>query len=188
MVMVSGVCTRLVFCVLLLIPLPLEAATVGGQVTDATGAAIEGARVVLRGVATGEERIAETDSSGRFNIDAPATGTYLVIVTRVGFSEAARTVAVTAAEQTLDVPVQLDLGGVTAEVTVTAARADRESRQIPLHVESLTSESMRQTNPLSTGDALANIANLTPVGNGPFGVRPRLRGLDSTRSPGPRRR
>jgi outer membrane cobalamin receptor len=25
------------------------------------------------------------------------------------------------------------------------------------------------------------VANITPVGNGPFGVRPRLRGLDSTR-------
>ncbi|MCC7003110.1 MAG: TonB-dependent receptor, partial [Gemmatimonadaceae bacterium] len=30
-------------------------------------------------------------------------------------------------------------------------------------------------------DALATTANITPVGNGPFGVRPRLRGLDSTR-------
>ena len=39
----------------------------------------------------------------------------------------------------------------------------------------------QQANPLSTGDALATAANVTPVGNGPFGVRPRLRGLDSTR-------
>ena len=40
---------------------------------------------------------------------------------------------------------------------------------------------IRQTNTLSTGDALTSVANITPVGNGPFGVRPRLRGLDSTR-------
>jgi outer membrane receptor protein involved in Fe transport len=179
--MVRGVFVHVAFCALFLMALPLEAATVGGQVTDATGAAVPGARVVLRGVATGEERVTESDTGGRFSIDTPATGAYLVIVRRAGFSEAARTVVVMAAEETLDVQVQLHLGGVTAEVTVTAARAERESRQIPLHVESLAGESTRQTNPLSTGDALSSIANVTPVGNGPFGVRPRLRGLDSTR-------
>ena len=179
--MVSGLGARVVFCVAILVALPLEAATVGGRVSDSTGAALPGARVVLRGVATGQETGVETDGEGRFSVEAPATGTYLVIVTRAGFSEAARTVLVTTVEETLDVPVQLDLGGVTAEVTVTAARAERESRQIPLHVESVTGESTRQTNPLSTGDALSNVANVTPVGNGPFGVRPRLRGLDSTR-------
>ena len=33
-----------------------------------------------------------------------------------------------------DVPVQLELGGLSAEVSVTATRAERETRQIPLHV------------------------------------------------------
>src|SRR6185503_12330108 len=58
---------------------------------------------------------------------------------------------------------------------------DREIREIPLHVETLTADAIAPTNPLSTGDALAGVVNITPVGNGPFGVRPRLRGLDSTR-------
>ncbi len=180
--MQSGACVRgVVFLAAILAALPLEAATVGGRVSDSTGAALPGARVVLRGVATGQETVVETDGEGRFILEAPATGTYLLIATRPGFSEVARTVVVTATEETLDVPVQLNLGGLTAEVTVTAARAERESRQIPLHVESLTGESTRQTNPVSTGDVLSNLANITPVGNGPFGIRPRVRGLDSTR-------
>ena len=180
--MQSGTCVRgVVFLAAILAALPLEAATVGGRVSDSTGAALPGARVVLRGVATGQETVVETDGEGRFILEAPATGTYLLIATRPGFSEVARTVVVTATEETLDVPVQLNLGGLTAEVTVTAARAERESRQIPLHVESLTGESTRQTNPVSTGDVLSNLANITPVGNGPFGIRPRVRGLDSTR-------
>ena len=66
-------------------------------------------------------------------------------------------------------------------MVVTASRAERDSRQIPLHVETITSAAIEQTNPISTGDALTMAANITPVGNGPFGVRPRLRGLDSTR-------
>src|SRR3970040_411766 len=88
--MVSGLGARVVFCVAILVALPLEAATVGGRVSDSTGAALPGARVVLRGVATGQETGVETDGEGRFSVEAPATGTYLVIVTRAGFSEAAR--------------------------------------------------------------------------------------------------
>ena len=174
-------CLRMVIGVVLLAALPLEAATVVGSVVDATGAALPGARVVIRGVATGQETVAETDGQGRFQVAVAGTGTFLVIVTRAGFSEVARTVVVLTPDDMLDVPVQLEVGAVTAQVTVTAARAERETRQIPLHVESVTGEVASQANPLSTGDVLSTLANVTPVGNGPFGVRPRVRGLDSTR-------
>lgn len=157
------------------------AAVIAGVITDATGAALPGAAIVVRDVATGRERTAVSGPDGKYTIEAAGTGTYLVLVTRLGFSEAARTVVVTQAERRLDVPVQLELGGWSTEVSVTAARAAREIRQIPLHVETLSGAAVAQTNPLSTGDALSTVANITPVGNGPFGVRPRLRGLDSTR-------
>ncbi len=161
--------------------LSASAATVGGAVSDATGGALPGTRVVLRGVATGQESVVETGGDGRFQIDVPTPGTYLVIVTRPGFSQAARTVVIAQDDETLDVPIQLELGALSAEVTVTTARAERETRQIPLHVESMSRATIEQSNPLSAGDALSVAANITPVGNGPFGVRPRLRGLDSTR-------
>ena len=157
------------------------AAVIAGVVTDATGAALPGATVVLRDVATGREKTAVSGPDGKYSLEAAGTGTYLVLVTRLGFSEAARTVVVTQAERRIELPVQLELGGWSTEVSVTAARAAREIRQIPLHVETLSGAAVAQTNPLSTGDALATVANITPVGNGPFGVRPRLRGLDSTR-------
>ena len=160
---------------------PAAAATVAGTVSDATGAALPGARVTLRGVATGQESSLETGTDGRFLLDAPSTGPYLVIVSRPGFSEAARVIVVTAADEALEVPVRLEVGVFSAEVSVTAARAPRETRQIPLHVDTITRAAIEQTNTLSTGDALTLAANITPVGNGPFGVRPRLRGLDSTR-------
>jgi outer membrane receptor protein involved in Fe transport len=66
-------------------------------------------------------------------------------------------------------------------VNVTASRAGREARTIPLHVETIPGDVVAGAIPRSTGDALANIANITQVGDGPFGIRPRLRGLDSTR-------
>ena len=90
-------CVLVVFIIVLAAVLavrPAAAATVRGTVSDATGAVVAGARVVLRGVATGQESSVETGGDGRFQLDAPAPGTYLVIVTRAGFSEAARTVVV----------------------------------------------------------------------------------------------
>jgi hemoglobin/transferrin/lactoferrin receptor protein len=160
---------------------PAFAATVHGIVSDVTGAALPGSHVVLRGVATGQEIETETSADGRFQFEAAGVGAYLVIVTRQGFSEAARTVVIESADASIDVPVQLDLGVLSAQVSVTAARSERETRQIPLHVETIARGSIEQANTLSTGDALSSVANITPVGNGPFGVRPRLRGLDSTR-------
>jgi outer membrane receptor protein involved in Fe transport len=165
----------------LLLAIPADAATVRGLVSDASGGHVPGAHVVLRGVATGQESSVETSADGRFQFDVSALGTYLIIITRDGFSEAARTLAIVDADATFDLPVQLEVGGLTAEITVTAARAERETRQIPLHVETIPKAAIEQANTLSTGDALATVANVTPVGNGPFGVRPRLRGLDSTR-------
>ena len=170
-----------VFIAAVLTSAPVFAATVRGVVSDGTGAALPDSHVVLRGVATGQETATDTGTDGRFQLDTPVTGTYLVIVTRPGFSEAARTIVIETAEAMVDVPVQLDLGGFNAQVSVTAARSERETRQIPLHVETIMRASIDQDNTLSTGDALTTLANITPVGNGPFGVRPRLRGLDSTR-------
>ncbi len=174
---------RVVFVLLaiLLFTLPVGAASLGGVVSDPSGGVLPGARVVMRGVATGQESVAETGADGRFSFDVPAAGSYLLIFTRSGFSEAARTVIVNSTQDTVEVSVQLDLGRITAELSVTAARAERENRQIPLHVDSISSAAIEQINPISTGDALLVTANVTPVGNGPFGVRPRLRGLDSTR-------
>ena len=160
---------------------PAAAATVSGSVSDVFGGVLPDAHVVIREVATGQAYSADTDATGRFTLDVPSTGTYLVIVTHPGFSEAARTVAIGGRDDALDVSVRLEVGTLSAEVSVTAARAQRESRQIPLHVETMTKDAIEQTNPLSTGEALTSAANITPVGDGPFGVRPRLRGLDSTR-------
>jgi len=171
-----------VFLLAVLTAAPAFAATVRGVVSDVTGAALPDSHVVLRGLATGQEVETDTGADGRFELETPTPGTYLVIVTRPGFSEAARTVVVESPDAAVDVAVQLELGGFNAQVSVTAVRSERETRRIPLHVETITRAAVEQANTLSTGDALANsVANITPVGNGPFGVRPRLRGLDSTR-------
>ena len=160
---------------------PADAATITGVVSDTTGAVLPGARVVLRDVATGREVVVQAGADGRYTLDTPTVGTYLVIASFRGFSDAVRTAVVVRADQKIELALPLELAGLSAQASVTAARSDREIRAIPLHVETMTADAVAQMNPLSTGDALANAVNITPVGNGPFGVRPRLRGLDSTR-------
>jgi hemoglobin/transferrin/lactoferrin receptor protein len=157
------------------------AATVSGVITDATGAAVPAARITLRDVASGAETSVDSDAQGRYVIEPRTAGIYLLVVRRDGFAEAARTVVVERADQRLDMPVRLALGVLQTELTVTAARTEREIRQVPLNVGTLSGAALAQSNPLSAGTALSNAANITPVGDGPFGVRPRLRGLDSTR-------
>jgi hemoglobin/transferrin/lactoferrin receptor protein len=171
----------LVFVAALSAAVPASAATISGVVTDITGAALTNARVTLRDIATGREIVADTDAQGRYTFDVTTVGTYLVIVQRAGFSESARTVIVEQAEAALDVPIVMTLGMLNSEVSVTATLKERQVAEIPLHIETLSRAGVEQTNPLSTGDALTLAPTVTPVGNGPFAVRPRLRGLDSTR-------
>lgn len=167
---------------LLLVCAPtVSAAQIAGTVTDPSGAVVPSAQVVVRDIASGVEIRTESDAAGRYQADAPSAGTYLVIVTREGFSPFSRTVEVANASDRLDVPAMLELGLNSIQLTVTPARAERDQRQVPLHVETLPREALLNANPLSTGDAIATAVSVTPVGNGPFGVRPRLRGLDSTR-------
>ena len=123
----------------LLIAGSASAATVTGVVSDSTGGVLGGATVVLRGVATGEERVVETSADGRFSLETPTSGTYLVIVRRTGFSEAARTVTIESPDARVDLAVQLEVGVVSAQVSVTANRAERDTQQIPLHVDTITS-------------------------------------------------
>ena len=158
-----------------------SAATIGGLISDSTGAALPATRVTLKALATGQETTVETDASGRYTFNVPLSGSYLVIVTRSGFSDAARTVVIEQPEATVDLPISMTLGVMSDQVTVTSNRSEREVRQIPLHVETMSRAGLEQANVLSTGDALAGAVNVQPVGSGPFLVRPRLRGLDSTR-------
>ncbi len=171
-----------VLLVLLLIAAqPARAAQIAGIVTDPTGGVVPRAQVIVRDIATGVETVTETDAEGRYIAETAIVGTVLVIVNRDGFSPFSQAVAINRAADRVDVPVALELGLASIQLTVTPARAERDQRQIPLHVQTLPRDAIFSANPLSTGDAIASAASVTPVGNGPFGVRPRLRGLDSTR-------
>ena len=110
---------------------PALAGTVTGLVTDATGAVVPNATIVLREVATGRELTVQTAQDGRYSIEAPSAGRYLLRVSRTGFAPTARTVIVEDAAQRVELSLTLALASVREEVTVTAARAGVVRRGAP---------------------------------------------------------
>jgi hypothetical protein len=98
-----------------------DSATVLGTIRDAGGAAVPGANVTLRNVATGISTTAQSDENGDFQIPNVKIGTYRVSAEAAGFSVAvAENVVVTVnARQRVDLTMQP--GAVTETVTITDA-------------------------------------------------------------------
>lgn len=115
-------------CGELLVFLFLSAAVVGlaqtaqitGKVTDATGAPIAGAEVVIRNLATGLTRQTYTDESGYYTASLLPPGEYRVTVTREGFRPSTRTGIRLQVDQRAALNFTLEVGQLTEEVSVRA--------------------------------------------------------------------
>jgi hemoglobin/transferrin/lactoferrin receptor protein len=157
------------------------AATVSGRVADKSGGVLPGATVELMNIATGESQTATTGPEGRYAFANLRVGLYRVAATLAGFSDASRSVVLQTDSQSAAIDFALEIGSVRAEVTVAADRGARDTQVVPLRVDTISADAIRELTVVSTGDAMLAAPGVTAVGSGPFQVRPRLRGLDSTR-------
>ena len=106
----------------------LAAQTVTGQisgtVTDPSGAVISGAKITLTYALTGQQRSVVTDTSGVFTFPELVPGTYNVSIAAQGFQPYSQTnIVVGASERVALHEIQLSVGNVSTEVTVTANEA-----------------------------------------------------------------
>jgi outer membrane receptor protein involved in Fe transport len=166
---------------LLLAARPLTAADISGRAADMTGAALPTARVRAVLLATGWETTVLADEQGRFRLDGLEPGTYRVTVEFEGLSPESRVVQLERMDQSVTQSFLLEPSDLLEEVTVTATRGERDALLVPVRTDTLAREELNRQRPTSTGDALVLAPGVTPVGSGPFQVRPRMRGLDSTR-------
>jgi hypothetical protein len=98
--------------------------SIRGIVTDASGAAVPGAKVFIKNVGTNEERSSSTDGSGFYAFPSVIPGTYNVSVEHPGFKRAEVTNRVAQVSQSAQVDVSLQVGDTAESVTVSAEGAE----------------------------------------------------------------
>jgi hypothetical protein len=103
-----------------------------GRAVDASGAAVPGASVEVLNIATGVVTPSTTNAEGSYRVPFLIPGTYRVTVTLQGFSKFVSDKIEVHVADLLTVDATLTVGGVTDEVTVSAAAAtvDRTTAEL----------------------------------------------------------
>lgn len=98
-------------------------ASVRGTVTDASGAAVPGARVVVTSVERGTPSTTTSDEAGRFAVTALQPGNYTLFVEAQGFNRFSSGQFTLTVQQQATVDAQLQVGDVSTTVEVTGSAA-----------------------------------------------------------------
>ncbi len=152
--------------------------TIAGTILDSNSSAVAGASVKIRNKANGKERITQTDEAGNFAVNDLPKGIYQLQIVAKGFSDFSKEISV--AENKTET-IQLTVGNISEEVTVTATRTELATTETAVPVSVLTEEEIERKNVNTIGDALRDLPGVSTVNEGAFQVRPRIRGLESNR-------
>ena len=109
------------------------AASITGQVTDSTGAVIQGASVVVTNKDTNSERRVQTNEDGNYVVTPLIPGSYTVTVQQTNFKRYVQTVTLNAKDRR-GIDVVLEAGDITQTVLVTD--------EAPILQESPTTQSL----------------------------------------------
>jgi hypothetical protein len=121
--------------------------SISGNVTDNSGAAVVGANITARNIATGEEHTAQSGAIGEFTLQGLPIGIWRVTVTSSSFKTFAQQVEVTVGAA-ITVNAKLEVGAASTTVEVTASFGTEVNTQ--------TQELSQLVNP----DQVANLPSL----------------------------
>jgi hypothetical protein len=108
-----------IFCAWPVVAIGQTTASLSGRVADASGAALPGVAVAARRTDTGFERLATSDTAGRYTFPLLQAGEYEIRAELAGFRPLVRRIRLTVAEH-VAVDLTLEVGGVAEALTVTA--------------------------------------------------------------------
>ena len=103
--------------------------SISGFITDDTNAALPGATVTVREVDTDQKRVIVTDAAGRYRAQALSPGRYEILVELQGFRPARMSEIQLTVGQDASANLQLKVGGIDEQVTVTGEAALVNMRQ-----------------------------------------------------------
>lgn len=95
----------------------VTSATLSGRIEDARGAFVSGASVTAVNLETQQQLNTTTDDEGRYRFPYLRTGTYDLKIDAAGFSSVTKQLTVSIG-QALDLPIKLDVAGVSAQVNI----------------------------------------------------------------------
>jgi hypothetical protein len=101
----------------------LIVSTIRGSVTDAAGAAVAGAELKVVNLGTNNQRSVTSNGEGEYEVSDLASGSYRLTATHAGFKTFIADNIILENTQIHRIEVTLELGAVTAEVTVRADAA-----------------------------------------------------------------
>jgi hypothetical protein len=121
-VLVVSICVLVFVPALCLAQQNVTSASLSGRVEDTCGAVITGANVTATNVETHQRFATTSDNEGRYRFPFLRTGAYDLTVEATGFHAVTRQITVLLG-QVLELPVQLEVEGVSVNVDVGAADA-----------------------------------------------------------------
>ncbi len=152
--------------------------TVGGSVTDSSGAAIADAQLTLTNLGTSEKRVQSTGTDGLYTFVNLNPGRYTIDVEKSGFKHVTRSEVIVDVAQSVRIDLTMQVGEVSQRIEVTG-----ETPQLQVETSSLgqvVEERKANELPLN-GRNVFNLVSLapsvvpqgsatgTPVGVNPFG-------------------
>src|SRR5207253_5761681 len=112
----DSVAVLLAFCSTM--ALAQTTASLNGSITDATGAIIPGAKVIVTNTGTGLQREAASDSAGLYDVRLLQPGTYNITVQKEGFRQIRREGMRLEVNQAARIDFRMELGAVSETVEV----------------------------------------------------------------------
>jgi hypothetical protein len=91
--------------------------TLSGKVEDARGAVVNGASITAVHLETKQQHTATSDDEGRYRFPYLRTGSYDLRIDAQGFSTITKQLVVSVG-QSIDLPIKLDVAGVSAQVNI----------------------------------------------------------------------
>jgi hypothetical protein len=149
---------------------------ISGNVRDASGSPVVGARVTATNVLTGATRTAATSAGGSYAIPGLATGRYNVTASMVGYRRATRADVTVSGETTVDFGVELL---PLQAVTVTATLREQELADIPFSIAAPTASMLRERGAENIEAIAASVAGFSVQNLGPGQSQVAMRGTSS---------
>src|SRR5687767_6712065 len=92
--------------------------TLSGRIEDSSGAVVNGANITVTNLETNQRLTTSTDGEGRYRFPYLRTGAYDVHIEAQGFTAVSYNRLTVSVGQSLELPVKLDVGGVSAQVNI----------------------------------------------------------------------